>query len=355
MSNLRRPSATSSIETSVRILAIDGLRAVAVGLVFMTHAYPTYFPGGFIGVDIFFVISGFVITRTLTANKINLRQFYMHRFFRIVPPIVPVLIFVGLMIYGGHTLTQPFDVFAAAASFMNWARAFGVTSGGVLGHFWSLSIEEQFYFIWPALLAALISRGRSIAKYVIILMVGMVFWQLVLFVATDDVNRVYNGLDTRGSQLLAGCLLAVIPLRSLSRWWPIPIFIFAPLVFFMHYDGLFYETVGIPLVTATAAMLLMIIIEGKSPINRLFTMPFFLWAGSRSYALYLWHYPLLDSMIGASKALQMSAFMGAGAAALLTFLAAELSHRIVELPARRLRQKLDAKAATISNVPLPQD
>lgn len=143
----------------MRIKEIDGLRALAVLAVMGFHYLPQRFIGGYIGVDLFFVISGFVITsalqRELVANgTISLRNFYARRFFRIVPPL-------GVMI-GGVLLVTGWRFAGQAAlallSIMNWYRVFSNDTGAVFGHTWSLSIEEQFYLIWPLALLILHSR-----------------------------------------------------------------------------------------------------------------------------------------------------------------------------------------------------
>src|SRR5687767_13026136 len=116
------PDGHSPLPHETRFKALDGLRGVAVAMVFAFHAYPGYFPGAFIGVDIFFVLSGFVITLSLLADP-NLKRFYLHRAFRILPPVIPVLIFAAL------TGSTWLEVTGAATSAMNWLRAFEVTDG----------------------------------------------------------------------------------------------------------------------------------------------------------------------------------------------------------------------------------
>lgn len=320
-------------EKTGHIAALDGLRAVAVGLVFLTHAYPRYFPGGFIGVDIFFVLSGYVITRGM-SDGVNLRRFYIRRFLRIVPPILPVLAAVSLSVALGSTFTRPLDVFAAGASFMNILRAFDVSHGGVLGHFWSLSIEEQFYLLWPAMF--LLVRGR--APIIAAVTLCLFAWQSALFLSSRDVERVYNGLDTRAGQLLAGCVLALWNPRS-SPWLAlIPLAALIPFVLLVGFESPVYLTLGIPLAASGSALVIGVLAGPTTALHRILETAPFQWGGIRSYALYLWHYPFLMWGFQALPAGVPSVVAVVGAL-LATMAAAELSQRVLEAPARRYARR----------------
>jgi len=323
--------------TSERIRALDGLRALAVALVFIHHAFPTYFPGGFIGVDIFFVISGFVITSALMRDGIDFRRFYIHRFFRIIPPVVPVLLFVLTAYMFDIALASPTDVASSAFSLMNWMRAFEVSSGDYLGHFWSLAIEEQFYLLWPGLLALLLGVRTRPASIVVTLLIMSLAVQVALFVSGASVERIYNGLDSRASQLLMGCLLffvldrvqvpSLIAVSALSA-------LLACALLIEPYSA-FYLTAGIGLVGALSAVMIANMAQGTALWQWPFLLPIAQWGGSRSYAIYLWHFPLL----GLFKLAGWPNATGAVAAGAATCLAAEVSMRLVERPARAMRDR----------------
>lgn len=318
-----------------RIAAIDGLRALAVGLVFAHHAFPTYIPGGFIGVDIFFVISGFVITTALLRDGIEFRRFYTHRFLRIIPPIIPILMFILICGSLGVWLAEPRDVFFSALSFMNWARAFEISDGGHLGHFWSLGIEEQFYFIWPLVLALFIKKLRRPLPILGLLIITTLAWQIALFASGASFERVYNGLDTRASQLLIGCLLSFV-VRDIRIPSSISITALAILItstLFLLPESRFYLSAGIGIIALLSALIVANLAQKQERWHWPFLISPTQWVGSRSYAIYLWHYPLL----GLFRTAGMDNILAVGSAVLVTFIASEASMRLFERPARRWR------------------
>lgn len=291
-----------------RIREIDGLRALAVSSVILYHWTP-YFRGGFVGVDLFFVISGFVITRGLLEG-IDLRDFYRRRFFRIVPPLAAMLTFFALLL--GY---DRIPALAAMFSVMNWYRSAG-NGGGIFGHAWSLSIEEQFYLLWPLCCGLLMARG-GMKRTLIIALVGIALWRILAF-RLFGMDRIYNGLDTRSDGLLLGCLLATFPIEF-RRWW-IPASGFVAIILFAHMSP--KVMLALPLVNLCSAGL---IASCRQPTpSRLLTTAPVQWLGARSYAIYLWHYPIGALLLHG---------MGFATCLALTFLAAELSWRLVERPA----------------------
>lgn len=328
-----------------RIPALDGLRAFAVGAVFLSHAYPSYFPGGFVGVDLFFVLSGFVITRQLLLKDVDFKRFYWHRATRIIPPIVPVLVFSMITVIAGLQLVGPVDILFAATGLLNWARALSITDGGMLGHFWSLAVEEQFYLIWPLALFTLLRSPGSLAPKISVIVLAAVVIQIVTYVITKDQFRVYNGSDTRFSQLAMGCLLATVPQLNLQRLWMLPILYFGVVVLKLDHAGVSYLTWGIPFSGIIAMMLVSIVAWSRTPLNFVLEHPVMQWAGSRSYAMYLWHYPLLLVCFKLNVSHNMPAVGPIIAALTLTCLAAELSYRLVEKPAFAFRKKVEANIA----------
>lgn len=296
-----------------RIPEIDGLRAVAVGLVLLGHSLAEFFPGAGVGVDLFFVISGFVITRSLMAEP-DLKLFYLKRVRRILPALLVACL--GALLLGAAR----FDVMAAALSFMNWARAFGYTEGGMMGHAWSLSIEEQFYLLWPALFLFL--------KRPVPFLIGWVAVVFLLRMGFDDTYRIFNGLDTHSDGLALGCLLAYLG-NALPKWsWPIPAAIIAGL-------SLTVQPVEFALGAASLMSFCLVSIASEHRFE-LLRSSLFQWAGTRSYSLYLWHFPLFKVVFAQEWRLMVAAPLAVG----ISLIAAEMSYRYVERPfLRRNRAK----------------
>jgi len=324
-----------------RIPAIDGLRAFAVGIVFLFHLFPNYIPGGYLGVDIFFVISGFVITRSLTGTQLSFKRFYLHRFFRIFPPMVPVLLFAWF----AFPHPNPLDFIGGIASVLNWLIAFDLTDGGVITHFWSLSVEEQFYFLWPLLFYILSQRQRSPVRPLMVLITVLIAWQMSWPLWAETHVRVYSGLDTRASQLLMGCLLALVSPRNLGKFWPIPTLAICVAVMTLGFKSPLYVSLGIPVIGLLTMLLVAVLAWAKTPLNRLFEHPLAQWGGSRSYALYLWHYPVLRVGVHYANAWGLSLLAVKIGVVALSCVAAEISYRTLERPMVGVRKRLEVKLA----------
>jgi len=327
-----------------RIRELDGLRAFAVAAVVIFHALGDRFPGGFLGVDIFFVISGFIITRVLLqeqaeTNGISIKRFYIRRIIRLWPAFFALLlavvaaqtienVIVNKMEYSTYVLTT-----FAAASAMNWIRAFDFSGGGILGHTWSLSVEEQFYLIWPALLTALIGMKKKKILLIVISIASIsILWRICLVLDGATAARTYNGLDTRLDALLIGCALAIFGAENIAARWVrtfIPVCLgFIGLAFTVTWQSIFLNTVGFTLVALMAALLVFSAARPDPIVTAVLGNRLAVWLGARSYSLYLWHYPMLHWM-GLTG---LPAKISIPAAVLASLLAADLSYRFVERP-----------------------
>lgn len=204
--------------------AITGLRTVSVLVVFLCHSYPDLVPGGFIGVDVFFVISGYLITSILLkemarSGTISIAGFYRRRALRVLPASLFCTLIVYLL---GRNLPQyqggnaDLNAAASAFSFMNWPRAFSETTGGALGHYWSLAVEEQFYAFWSLIVLAVTAQRsvRSVPKVAAMLLILSLVWRAYLWTSVADADRLYNGLDTHCDGLLIGCMIAGLIVTS---------------------------------------------------------------------------------------------------------------------------------------------
>ncbi|RQX06450.1 acyltransferase family protein, partial [Micromonospora globispora] len=214
--------------------ALDGVRALAVAAVLAFHGGVAALPGGFLGVDAFFVLSGFLITSLLLAEhrdagRIDLVAFWGRRVRRLLPALLLVLVVVLLvsrqLMPGTELGALRWDALAALGYVANWRMAnrggdyFAATgSPSPLQHTWSLGIEEQFYLVWPLLLIVLLAwaaRRRRLGVALLVILVGAVGSALAaaLLFAPDAVDRVYYGTDTRAVALLVGAALAVLLAR----------------------------------------------------------------------------------------------------------------------------------------------
>ncbi|WAX76546.1 acyltransferase family protein [Streptomyces sp. KMM 9044] len=309
-----------------RVAGLDGLRTVAVVLVIVYHVEPDAVPGGAVAVDVFFTLSGFVITRLLVAEYtrtglIGLRSFYRRRWLRLGPALLVVCAVTALL-----PVAFPLPLFdgawmaagLAAASVVNLVRAgeSGPYSDltAPLGHTWSLGVEEQFYLVWPLLLLVLLRRtgARTVLGWVAVLCVLPMLWRTVLWDPTAA-HRIYNGPDTRLDQLLVGALLALVLARLraedprlalLRRWagrlcWPALALLGliawqVPITEAGAWNPVWY-TAGF----LTAAVLAAVVVAAmelcpRSWPSRLLSFSALAWAGrSLSYGMYLWHYPVI--------------------------------------------------------------
>ena len=208
-----------------RVPALDGLRAIAVAGVLMFHGGVELLPGGFLGVDVFFVLSGYLITSLLLAERvrtgtISLLRFYARRARRLLPAVfvlVPVVVLVSALLGGDETESVRGDALSTLLYFNNWHQILteqsyfeAVGRPSLLRHMWSLSVEEQFYLLWPLALLFALPRvgGKRLLQAVGVIAGLSAILMAVLYDPTKDPSRVYYGTDTRATTLLIGATLA---------------------------------------------------------------------------------------------------------------------------------------------------
>jgi peptidoglycan/LPS O-acetylase OafA/YrhL len=333
------------------IPALDGLRAVAILLVIVVHTVPQ-FTGGFLGVDLFFVLSGYLITGILLREKAldrgTLLEFYRRRALRLLPALVVLcvvyLAFAFLALPDRAQALQ--DVGATLTSVANWTRAFNLGIPRHFGHTWSLAIEDQFYLLWPLALAGLLRvAGRRTAFNATVLMIGVcMLWRLWLTLHDATPERLYNGFDTRCDALLCGCALALSGLadprapshagaRALAWLWPIAASVLVLAIAFTQWTS---RSLFLGGYTAIALANTILIAAATRPtiVARMASVRPLVAVGRISYALYLWHYPI--AFILQAEYRQPTLLM-----ILLTFslsfAAAIASYVLVERPLSRLR------------------
>lgn len=288
--------------------ALDGLRSVAVMLVFMFHS-SNMFPGGWIGVDLFFVLSGYLITSILvreheTTGIISLSRFYLRRACRLLPALIVVVCVAVAMAFWFHSQRRDtiIDAISALLYLCDYRYAFAPVVGTSIGHTWSLSVEEQFYFVWPLLLIGLLMWSRRVALFTTLALIAVVaLWRGFLFAANaDPFSRIYFAFDTRADELLVGCALALwqpqaSPSRFLKHLWPLVVLLFVAVVLKVSPSGRllpFTALVGYPLFSFAAAYLI-VTATSDNVLTRLLSIPLIVAFGRISYGFYLWHYLII--------------------------------------------------------------
>ncbi|MGE0056913.1 MAG: acyltransferase family protein [Dehalococcoidia bacterium] len=346
-----------------RLPALDGLRALAVAAVMLFHYETrTYVPGGLFGVDVFFVLSGFLISSLLVrewlkGGAISLRGFYVRRVLRIAPAagvfvlvyLAVVLAFSGQPLVFGLTSAQ---AWAQVAWFLSqlysWGIALDQLPGSGFSHLWSLSTEEQFYLVWPLLLYGLLRRGVRLP--VILLLAGslvLLSAAVPVFLGLPQFYDVYFRADFRAHSLLAGSMagmayaagyLRVEHVRGLPfRAGLGAAVVYLGYIFFGMSERQMWASYAwaMPLVSLAAAFVVVGAAFVRSgPGLALLANPVVSHIGRRSYALYLWHFPIGIALAGEGMVAQMALGLP------LSLLAAEASFWLVERPALRFRRRL---------------
>lgn len=293
------------------IPALDGLRGIAIIAVILIHSGFPWFQGGFIGVDIFFVLSGFLITYLLVreydgnGGRISFGRFYARRVLRLAPALILLLAVLWalsvLVLDPGSAYGMRRDIVITLFYAANWARAFDFYMG-YLAHAWSLSVEEQFYIAWPVMLLYLLRRGWSRWRTVQLILACAclaALLRLVMAVNGAGVNRLFNGLDTRADSLLIGCALGValgsglLDARAKARISRLLRYV--PLMALVALLALGYaarwkeiETYYWVLVVVellTASMILYVFVERGSLAERVLANPALAWVGAVSYEI----------------------------------------------------------------------
>jgi peptidoglycan/LPS O-acetylase OafA/YrhL len=351
------------------IPAIDGLRALAVIAVMFYHLGFTWIPGGFLGVDLFFVISGYVITRLLLdsiaqSGGLDLRGFYLARARRLLPALLFTVITttIAIGIWAPDTIKRfVTDMPFALTGTMNWwlvAREQdyfeSIGRPPLLQHTWSLAVEAQFYLVWPLILYFILKKlGKNRIPFAALLIAAASgITLLIVSLSLDasnssDVSHIYFGTDTHSIGLFLGAALAVswIPQNFTTTLTKqaqnfidgVGVFgfigILATFLFIDESDPTLYK-IAFPLAAIFGAAIIMSVVHPASRFAPILENPVLLWIGQRSYAIYLWHWiifqvtrPTVD-LAGQTWALYSLRI-------LIVFALADISLRYVEIPIRR--------------------
>ncbi len=346
---------------------IDALRAIAVLAVFLYHAGVGWMPGGFLGVDVFFTISGYLITSLLLSEyrrggHVRLGRFWLRRARRLLPAVgvlIAVTMVIAAIIEPDRLTELRGDAISSLAYVANWNFAFSHQSyfdqfqrPSLFRHLWSLSVEEQFYLFWPLAFAAGMSLlGRK--RLLLGVLAGAVASLALMWILFDpgDSSRAYYGTDTHAVGLLIGVALALAwsPLqlrRARSGRWCGPLLdvigvvglAYVALSFLrVHdYDLALFHGGYLWLALATAAVLA-VMAHPAARLGGLLARPPLVWLGLRSYSFYLWHWPVLAlTRPGLDVSLPRGLLIPLQL--LIVLALADLSYRFVELPFRGKRK-----------------
>jgi peptidoglycan/LPS O-acetylase OafA/YrhL len=372
---------------------LDGLRALAVIAVLLYHAGISWLPGGFLGVEVFFVLSGYLITALLlaewrTKGSVDVKAFWMRRARRLLPALY--LLIVATLAYAvvflpGEVAGLRNDALAAFGYVTNWYLVLGhesyfeaVGRPSLLKHLWSLAVEEQFYLVWPLVFWLGVSFGATRWRTRRVLMVALggaaisVALMAALFVPGADPSRLYYGTDTRAAGLLIGAALAIVWTPELRqtrsrgrscptvrgfkrdraqgrfqrRWrWTVPTLLDAlglaalgTLIFLClrlgEFDAPLYRG-GLAAVSLATAALIMAISYPQTRLgSALLGHRPLRWIGERSYGIYLWHWPVY-MVTRPQLDVPFDGILLLALRLVATVLLADLSYRYVEMPIRR--------------------
>ena len=371
---------------------LDGLRGIAVLAVILYHLDIGIFPGGFLGVDIFFVLSGFLITSILIqeieqTGRIDRAQFYIRRIRRLMPALFLMLIFsviaVGIWAQDAAYPVRR-DLPWALTFVLNWSYIFfdqsyfvNISRPPMLQHLWSLAIEEQFYVIWPVILILLTKTRLNMlgirALISLIASTGAItssIWMAYLSIKNgyptpNDPSRVYFGADTHSMGLLIGCATAafwkseklnpkitpdhrnLLNLLSLAAIAVIGYFIFK----ISEFDTELY-IYGFTVVSLASAIVVYLATHPGLRLGYLLSFKPLVWLGERSYGIYIWHWPiymLLRPGIDVSWPDSVTTVVRLG----LVLIISNLSYRFIELPIRKGAIGRLIKIWQINGIPKP--
>ena len=380
--------------------ALDGVRALAIALVVLFHypwnqvfykANPVH--GGFLGVDVFFVLSGFLITTLLLQENaalgaVSLRRFYARRALRLLPAFF-VLFAIALVLHftlshGDGNRPNALGLFGMFFYAANWVNVYRDGALGVVAHTWSLAIEEQFYLVWPMILVFLLRRRLRLSTIAVVASVGVVaasLWRVwywyhhlghrnfttyylamtnrlprcspgTLCHRTDVWDRIYFGSDTRADALLVGCLVAIVLFWLLPKFGArarvrlsaaavvalvgCAIIVWRAVVVmsgWLPVWGILALEVGVAVVIAG------LVAAPRYPLARVLSIGPLAWIGRRSYAIYLFH-PVVFHYCN-RKHVRLPPPVSFFFQIAIVLVIAELSHRLVEAPMLRRKRHFE--------------
>jgi peptidoglycan/LPS O-acetylase OafA/YrhL len=340
--------------------SLDGLRGVAILLVLIAHGQMFSTDGySFIAVNTFFVLSGFLITCLLIleydqSNDISLRHFYFRRALRLLPALMTMLlayvVIVFLMDPRRLAMQEMYEALRALFYFTNWAQIFYIGRNVSLAHTWTLSIEEQFYIVWPVLLLFFLRKQsrNSLLCWVLLGVFLSVATRIVLLLGCNIQcfysSRLARSPDTRADSLLLGCYVGILVSSNLLpqwRWFAKVLKISAVISCIgllimgrLWFNGTWMVCVGWLLASVFAAIIIAHLVSAsRGWIHRIFENPVLVYVGQISYGLYVWHFPIERFMQQHQLPWQNLMYLPPA------FLVALASYYLIERPCLRLKAR----------------
>ncbi len=360
-----QPSAPKNIKAPFRLgyrPELDGVRGVSILLVLGLHFIPKVIPGGYFGVEVFFVLSGFLITTLLLQEwerkgSISLKDFYFRRALRLGPALIFYLLLLGgyafLFLKKEHTAEIYTGILLTLSYVSNWIIALKPDYPlGILAITWSLAVEEQFYLLWPLTLFFLLNKKLSRRWIVIIIVSGLLmiivhrYW---LWHSGASFRRLYYSTDTRADGLMLGCLSGCLVswgLMPKTRFFELGMKVLALgsalflgyLVFTIKSSNPILFKGVFAFATMTIAIVLTVLIVWPAALAFLpLKFPPLVWIGRISYGLYLWHWPVRGFIFGASQEPSTKQII---TAVILSFAITTFSFYCVEKPFLTLKKRL---------------
>ncbi|WP_261843772.1 acyltransferase family protein [Aliamphritea ceti] len=316
---------------------LDGLRAIAAILVVAFHAKVPQLSGGFLGVDIFFVLSGYLITKLLVderqkTNQINYCRFYTRRLWRLYPALLLLITVYALLapiLYPQYKTTQHYqDIVLSGLYLADYARAFDIPLE-VLSHTWSLSVEMHFYLLWPLILALILKLPKEHIRLTLSFMwIAATLWRWQEHYWLQDWRDIYDRADTHCSGLIFGALLTTInPIKN--KLVTIIGFMLTSLA--MAYFRWRMESTTLFGFSLTEIGAAMIILAAPTWMGS----SILAWLGKMSYGLYLWHYPVIHIMRNLDASWQTSLITALSIGIAL----AAISYYLIEQPILKRHRK----------------
>lgn len=313
---------------------LDGLRAIAIIFVFIGHIFQNHLPMAWTGVEIFLILSGYLITGTLLYNS-NYIDFFKRRALRILPALFLFIIFFLIFSCIFSISASERFIFSAIFFFSNWLLALGIEPANSLTHLWSLALEEQFYLFFPFLLVLFFRYP----KILIIFFSVFFIYKFHMFQVGFSFDRLYYGTDTRMASFFLGAILYFINIGKFKfkfkKYSFISILPLLSLLFISFLEiniGVFYWAFLSNLWVA----LIILSSGGKDLIvNKILSFYPLCWVGRISFGLYLWHYPIFK-YLSENYSISMVFFVGVP----LTFIFASISYYYVEKPLIRRYKKV---------------
>lgn len=349
------------------ITGLDGIRTLAVLGVIIYHLFPNQLPGGYLGVTIFFVVSGYLITDLLNQEwiqngKIDVRGFYKRRFQRLYPALIVLLASAStyIVLFQQDLLKNLRAVVLSSVLYVNnwwqisndmsYFEQFGTPSP--FTHIWSLAVEAQFYLIWPFICIIFyhLARSATRASFIIAgLTIMSAGWMAWLYVPGVDPTRIYYGTDTRMFSILIGCWLAfmwpsalLVEKTTRIRRWGTNLMGIAALAYLVYafrtlkFDDPFLYHGGMVLVSVAAAVLVAAVVNPAANMNRIMSNPIFSWIGTRSYGIYLYQSPVMVFYDAKMGNVNDNVLLNAVIEVIIILVLSELSYRMFERPLRRV-------------------